>query len=171
MFGFVNAPNANGAATTVASMTPSLIATSADLATQAMYVMNKTMGTDGYTWGDDIDMANVPTELHEQFVQNVWMTKLLFAANPGMRAANQGAANPDGSAVVIPADITQMTLAANGGSGSSSTQAPAGVAAPTSASASASSASATSKTGGAISKSVASSAAVGLAVLVAFAAL
>lgn len=169
MFGFVNPPNANGAATTVASMTPSLIANNQDLATQAMYVMNKTMGTDGYTWGDDIDMSNVPTELHEQFVQNVWMSKLLFAANPGMLAANKGAANTDGSAVVIPADITQMTLASAGGSTTSTTQAPAGVAAPTSASAS--TPSTTSKTGGAMSKSVASSAAVGFAVLVALAAL
>lgn len=176
MFGFINPPNANAAPTAVASVMPALLANSSDLATQAMYVANKTMGTSAYTWGDNIDMTDVPPELHEQFVQNILQTRLTFSANPGMLEGNQGAVNPDGSAVTIPADITQITASdPSGGSPSASTSAPAN-AAPT-ASSSSSTASSTgtpsgsSKTGGAMGKTVASSAAVGIAVLVAFLAL
>lgn len=178
MFGLINPPNTNTPATNVATMVPSLIATDPDLAMQAMYVQNQTAGTDGENWGDDIDMANVPTELQTQFIQNVWMTKMLYAMNPGMLAAGLGAVNPDGSPVKVPTDITAITSGGLATGGTTSTSAPAGVegqtstassSAPTSTSSSKPGGSA--KTGGAMGKSVASSAAVGLAVLVAFLAL
>lgn len=175
MFGFINPPNTATAATTVSAMVPSLIATNTDLATQAMYVQNMTAGTDGETWGDHIDMADVPTELQTQFIQNVWMTKMLYAMNPGMLAAGLGAVNPDGSPVKVPSDITAITSGGLATGGATTTGTPAGVEGQTSSASSSaptSTASGTAggslKSNGAMSKGVASSAAVGLAVLVAF---
>lgn len=176
MFGFINPPNAATPATTVATMTPSLIATSTDLAMQAMYVQNMTAGTDGEFWGDNIDMSNVPTELQTEFVQNVWMTKMLYAMNPGMLAAGLGAVNPDGSPVKVPSDITAITSGSLGTGSGTPTTAPGSVEAQSTTTSSSVSTS-TGKPGGsvskngAVSKSVASSTAIGLAVLVAFIAL
>lgn len=179
MFGFINPPNANAAPMTVATMMPALISNSSDLAMQAMYVTNKTMGTSAYKWGDNMDMTDVPPELHQQFVQNVMQTRLMFAANPGMLESGQGAVNPSGDAVTIPADITQITATAGPAAGATnpSSSAPAGVQeTPSSSSASPSATSSgtpsgSAKTGGAMSKSVASSAGLGVAILVAFLAL
>lgn len=176
MFGFINPPNAAPAATTVAAMMPSLIANSTNLAMQAMYVANKTMGTSAYTWGDNIDMSDVPESMHEQFVQNVFQTRLMFAANGGMLEGAKGAVNADGSPVTIPADITQITATTNGDGTPASSTPPAAAEGTATASSSAPTSSATgnptgaSKTGGA-GRTVASSAAVGIAVLVAFMAL
>jgi hypothetical protein len=174
MFGFINPPNAAGTPSTVGSMTPSMITNSTTLATQAMYVANKTVGTTAENWGTNIDMSNVPAELHEQFVQNVWQTRLLFAANPGMLEGGMGAVNPDGSPVTVPADITLISTDTGSPSSTSSgagpTSTPAGVAGGSSSSAAPSSTT-TTKSGGAMGKSVASSAALGVAVLVAFFAL
>lgn len=174
MFGFVNPPNENNAVTNVAAMMPSLMAANPDLAVQAMYVANKTMNTSAYTWGDNIDMADVPTELQVQHVQNVLMTRLMYAANPGMMEGGMGAVNPSGQPVVVPADISLMTAASD--PSGSPTSAPAGVAQTASSSSSAAPTSSGkpsggAKTGGAMGKGVASSTAIGLAVLVAFLAL
>ena len=173
MFGFINPPNAAGTPMTVASMTPSMITNSSTLATQAMFVANKTAGTTAANWGGNLDMSNVPAEMQEQFIQNVWQTRLMFAANPGMMEGGMGAVNPSGSPVTVPADISQMTgntdpsHNTNTGSGTSTstTSAPAGVAGSSS---SVAPSSTTTKSGGAMGKSIASSVTLGIAVLVAF---
>jgi len=171
MFGFINPPNAAGSPTTVASMTPAMLANSSTLATQATFVANKTVGTSAETWGDDIDMSDVPGELQEQFIQNVWQTRLLFASNPGMLEGGMGAANPSGALVSIPADITKVTSTDAGSTTSSTTSTPAGVVATASSPSTAPSPTTTKSNGGAMGKSITSSAVVGVAVLVAFLAL
>lgn len=172
MFGFINPPNAAGTPMTVGSMVPSMISNSTTLATQAMYVANKTVGTSAEKWGANIDMSNVPAELHEQFIQNVWQTRLMFAANPGMLEGGMGAVNPSGSPVTVPADISLISTDPSSPSGSSSaafpTSTPAGVAGTGSSPSAAPSSTTTTKTGGAMGKSVASSTALGVAALVAF---
>ncbi|KAF8319360.1 hypothetical protein DL93DRAFT_2074983 [Clavulina sp. PMI_390] len=163
MFGLVNPPNANGASTTVASMMPSLISTNTDLAMQVMYVMNKTMGTSAYTWGNDMDMSGVPEDNQVAFMQNVLQTRLMFAANPG---ALEG--NPENPNLTVPADITQITSgtstpsnvggASTTASGTSSTTSPSGTGTP----------GGSAKTGAAgVSRSVAGSAVLGVAGMVA----
>jgi plastocyanin len=167
MFGFINPPNAAGTPKSVASMTPSMIANNPQLATQAMYVANKTVGTSAEAWGAHMDMSNVPAELQESFVQNVWQTRLMFAANPGMLEGGMGAANPNGSPITVPADVSQIANNMDPSSTKTNTTSPpAGVGA--TASSVAPSATSTKKAGGASGKRVASSAAFGVAVLAAF---
>jgi len=123
MFGIVNPPNASpvaAATTTVAQMMPVWTANSTTLASMLMYTNNMTMGTSAYTWGDSIDVANIPTWSHEELATNVMYTRLMFAANPGMLENGQGASNPNGSPVTIPADITQLAADSSYGSGTAS---------------------------------------------------
>jgi len=171
MFGFVNPPNAFGGAMTVSQMMPAMIANNSDFATQAMYTANKTMNTSAYTWGDNMDMTDVPPELHQTYLENVMMTRLMFAANPGMLEAGKGAANPDGSAIAVPGDITQITTGAlvNSGAGSSSTATDASSTGASSATSAAPSATTSAKKSGAVGRSVGSAGAIAaIAILVSF---
>lgn len=114
-----------------------------------------------------MDMSNVPAELQESFIQNVWQTRLMFAANPGMFEGGMGAVNPNGSPVTIPADISQITTNADPSSTKTNTTSPPAAVGAT-ASSVAPSATASKKAGGAGGKRVASSAALGVAVLAVF---
>ena len=137
-----------------------------------MYTANKTMGTSAYNWGDSLDMTDVPESMHLAYMENVLMTRMLFAMNPDMLETGKGAANADGSAVAIPNDITALsagsasTGTANAGTtGSSVSSDPASTASPSPSSA-APSASATTSKSGAMSRSVASVSVIGVVALI-----
>jgi hypothetical protein len=73
------------------------------------FTNNETMGTSAYSWGENLDLGNVPTWAHQEFVMNVMYSRLTFAANPGMLESQLGASVPNGTAMVVPADISAVS--------------------------------------------------------------
>jgi len=115
MFGILNPPNANAptVATTVAQMMPAWIANSSTLAALNAYTVEKTKGSPAFNWGAQLDVANIPTWAHAEFATNVMYTRLLYAANPGMMEAGNGAANPNGSPLTLPSDDFESLIASS----------------------------------------------------------
>lgn len=120
MFGILNPPNAEPAAVnstmTVGSYMQSMIQTDSSMAALWSYVSNQTAGTSAENWGMNMDMSSMPESQYSALAQNTMYTQLFYAANPTLLAAGQGAADINGSGIVIPADITStmQNLAASG---------------------------------------------------------
>jgi len=111
MFGIVNPPNAAPTtATTVAQMMPQWIANNSAMGTVNAYVANMTKGTSAFAWGNNLDVANIPTWAHTAFAENVMYTRLMYAANPGMLEAGVGAGYPDGKPFTRPSDAFDIML-------------------------------------------------------------
>jgi plastocyanin len=115
MFGILNPPNANAptVTTTVAQMMPAWIANSSTLAALNAYTVEKTKGSPAFNWGAQLDVANVPTWAHAEFATNVMYTRLLYAANPGMMEAGNGATNANGSPLTLPSDDFESLIASS----------------------------------------------------------
>lgn len=134
MFGIINPPNAAaGAASSVGAMMSTWTSQNPDLAKMQSAVDDMTKGTPAYGWASNLDVANIPTEAHQSLVENVFYTRMFYAANTG---ANEGAARPDGQPITIPADVQNLLTNPSPSVGAPAANAPSGTPTGTSASAS-----------------------------------
>ncbi|CAE6490104.1 unnamed protein product [Rhizoctonia solani] len=106
MFGIINPPSAPaGAATSVGAMMSTWTSQNPDLAKMQTAVDAMTINTPAYNWASNLDVSSIPTEAHESLVQNVFYTRMFYAANTG---ADQGASRPDGQPISIPNDVSTL---------------------------------------------------------------
>ncbi|KAG9043014.1 hypothetical protein FS837_010129 [Tulasnella sp. UAMH 9824] len=110
MFGIINPPNAEPASVnstvTVGSYMRSMVQTDSSMATLWSYVSNKTAGTSAENWGMNMDISSMPESQYSALAQNAMYTQLFYAANPGLLESGEGAADINGSGIVIPTDVT-----------------------------------------------------------------
>jgi plastocyanin len=123
MFGIINPPSAPaGSASSVGAMMSTWTSQNPDIAKMQSAVDDMTINTPAYNWASNLDVANIPTEAHQSLVENIFYTRMFYAANTG---ADQGAARPDGQPLTIPNDVnTLLTNTAGNPAGASG--APAG---------------------------------------------
>ena len=106
MFGIINPPNAAaGAASSVGAMMSTWTSQNPDLAKIQSAVDGMTKNTPAYNWASNLDVANIPTEAHQSVAENIFYTRMFYAANSG---ASEGAARPDGQPITIPADVQNL---------------------------------------------------------------
>ncbi|CAE6510123.1 unnamed protein product [Rhizoctonia solani] len=133
MFGIINPPSAPaGSATSVGAMMSTWTSQSPDLAKMQTAVDAMTINTPAYNWASNLDVSSIPTEAHQSLVENVFYTRMFYAANTG---AEQGASRPDNQPISIPSDVSNLLTNTagnpNGASGVPAGAAPSGT--PTSA--------------------------------------
>lgn len=133
MFGIINPPNAAaGAASSVGAMMSTWTSQNPDLAKIQSAVDGLTKNTPAYNWASNLDVANIPTEAHQSIAENIFYTRMFYAANTG---ANEGAARPDGQPITIPADVQNLLTeapAVGAPAGNAPSTTPTGTAAPVS---------------------------------------
>ena len=122
MFGIINPPSAVTASTSVQNMAPALLANSSNLAAMNAYVnMQTTASPVAMSWGNSIDMNNMPEWSQSLVMENALYTRTFLAANPDVIGAdgsvNLGATN-------APLNIPQDLATALAASTSSSATAP-----------------------------------------------
>ncbi|CAE6515884.1 unnamed protein product [Rhizoctonia solani] len=123
MFGIINPPSAPaGSATSVGAMMSTWTSQNPDLAKMQTAVDSMTINTPAYNWASNLDVSSIPTEAHESLVQNVFYTRMFYAANAG---AEQGASLPDGKPISIPNDVSTL-LTGTAGNPAGASGAPAG---------------------------------------------
>ncbi|OSD01591.1 hypothetical protein PYCCODRAFT_1412280 [Trametes coccinea BRFM310] len=169
MFGMINGPSAYNAPTSVSQMMGGAVNASSDMAAMMAYTDRMTANnTKAASWGANLDMASVPTELHEVFLQNVMYTRAFLGANPEV-LKDDGSIdlNSHGAPMKLPTDMATVNNAVDS-QPSAQAAASTGAAAPAASSAASSAASpaATGKSNGAAS-TAASSALLGVAALAA----
>ena len=72
MFGIINPPSQANAATSVGMMMPAMVANSSDLSAMYAYTSNMTKGNlQASTWGQNIDLAQMPEGSHQYVMENV----------------------------------------------------------------------------------------------------
>ncbi|KAG8913809.1 hypothetical protein FRC01_004372 [Tulasnella sp. 417] len=110
MFGIINPPSAEPASlnstVTVGSYMRSMVQTDSSMAALWSYVSNKTAGTSAENWGMQMDISSMPESQYSALAQNAMYTQLFYAANPGLLESGAGAADLNGSGIVIPSDVT-----------------------------------------------------------------
>jgi len=121
MFGIVNPPDAGNNPTSVASMIPSIVNNNPYLSDMWSYTQNVTAGTSAENWGDSYDMSNIPVNAQSYYVENVMLSRVFLATNPGMSADDIGAAMSGGSDINFPTEFITMLSSSAPSSGSTST--------------------------------------------------
>lgn len=136
MFGIINPPSApSGSASTVGQMMSTWASQNPDIAKMRTAVDDMTKGTPAHSWATNLDVSSIPTEAHQSLVENVFYTRMFYAANTG---ASEGASRPDGQPLTIPADVnslltntpTSPSSSASNGSGTSTSATPSSTSAP-----------------------------------------
>ncbi|CDO68351.1 hypothetical protein BN946_scf184799.g78 [Trametes cinnabarina] len=167
MFGMINGPSSYNAPTSVSQMMGGAVNSSSDMAAMMAYTDRMTANnTKAASWGANLDMASVPTELHEVFLQNVMYTRAFLGANPEV-LKDDGTIdlNSHGAPMKLPTDMATVNNAVDS-QPSAQAAASTGAAASAASTSAAASPSATGKTNGAAS-TAASSALLGVAALAA----
>lgn len=82
MFGVINMASNMNAPTSASGMMQSLKANNSDLKTYAAVVDKATINTPAYTWGGNLDMANVPDWAQPLAAENILYTRSFLASNP-----------------------------------------------------------------------------------------
>lgn len=67
-------------------------------------VHEQTKGTSADTWGNNLNIDDIPESSHMDLAQNIVWSRAMFAANPGSLEANS-AQTPDGSPIKIVGDL------------------------------------------------------------------
>ncbi|CAE6415673.1 unnamed protein product [Rhizoctonia solani] len=125
MFGIINPPSAPaGAASSVGAMMSTWTSQNPNLAKMQTAVDAMTINTPAYNWASNLDVSTIPTEAHQSVVENVFYTRMFYAANTG---ADQGASRPDGQPISIPGDVSTL-LTGTAGNPAGASGAPAGAA-------------------------------------------
>jgi plastocyanin len=119
MFGIINPPNANAAPSSVGSMMQGMVDANPNLAKMRDYVDNATKSSDAASkWGTNFNMADIPEEARESFMENVMYSRIWLAANTDAFKDGDVDASLGGNPPVIPKDITQVALDNSPGYGS-----------------------------------------------------
>ncbi|KAJ2971569.1 hypothetical protein NUW54_g12475 [Trametes sanguinea] len=166
MFGMINGPSAYNAPTSVSQMMGGAVNSSSDMAAMMAYTDRMTANnTKAANWGANLDMASVPSELHEVFLQNVMYTRAFLGANPEV-LKDDGSIdlNSHGAPMKLPTDMATVNNAVDSQPSAQAAASTGAAAAPAGSSAASSAASpaATGKSNGAAS-TAASSALLGVA--------
>ncbi|KAI9064355.1 hypothetical protein FKP32DRAFT_630323 [Trametes sanguinea] len=166
MFGMINGPSAYNAPTSVGQMMGGAVNSSSDMAAMMAYTDRMTANnTKAANWGANLDMASVPSELHEVFLQNVMYTRAFLGANPEV-LKDDGSIdlNSHGAPMKLPTDMATVNNAVDSQPSAQAAASTGAAAAPAGSSAASSAASpaATGKSNGAAS-TAASSALLGVA--------
>lgn len=115
MFGGVNVPNGDvDSKTTVAALMPQWAASNPDIASAWNATSVAAATTPGMTWGDKIDLASVPADLHPGIAKSILYTRAVIAENKDMVGAD-GVFRPQ-SALKFPADFSALLADADSGS-------------------------------------------------------
>ncbi|QRV86013.1 hypothetical protein RhiJN_14031 [Ceratobasidium sp. AG-Ba] len=115
MFGIINPPSApEGSQTSVGAMMSTWTSQNPDLAKMQLAVDKMTFNTSAYNWASNLDSSALPVEAHEQLVENVFMTRMFYAMNPG---AADGASRPDNQPVSVPPDVSTLLTGTAGNPG------------------------------------------------------
>jgi len=124
MFGIINPPSVeNNANTSVASMMPAMMSNSSTLS--AMYAAsNISSNPMAASWGENMNMASMPTWSQSLFAENVLYTRSFLAANPSVM-------KPDGTIDMsatngtwtVPGDVSQTLSSNSTGASSAATSA------------------------------------------------
>ncbi|KAJ1309702.1 hypothetical protein OPQ81_006467 [Rhizoctonia solani] len=123
MFGIINPPSAPaGSASSVGAMMSTWTSQNPNLAKMQSAVDSMTINTPAYNWASNLDVSSIPTEAHQSLVENVFYTRMFYAANTG---ADQGASRPDGQPISIPNDVNTL-LTGTAGNPAGAVNAPAG---------------------------------------------
>lgn len=148
MFGIINPPSEANAATSVGMMMPALVANSSTLSAMWAYTSNMTKGNlQASMWGQNINLAQMPTWSHQYVMENVMYAQTLFAENPDVLGADGKVdMSAGGNPIKFPQDITAALNGAAAGN-SSTGAAAAAPAVSSSAAASSSSSAAAAPTG------------------------
>ncbi|KAG8762129.1 hypothetical protein FRC11_011039 [Ceratobasidium sp. 423] len=118
MFGIINPPSAPaGSATSVGAMMSTWTSQNPDLAKMQTAVDAMTINTPAYNWASNLDVSSIPTEAHQSLVENVFYSRMFYAANTG---AEQGASRPDGQPISIPNDVNTLLTGTAGNPGGAS---------------------------------------------------
>lgn len=124
MFGIINPPSApEGSQTSVGAMMSTWTSQNPDLAKMQLAVDKMTINTPAYNWATNLDASALPVEAHEQLAQNIFMTRMFYAMNPG---AADGASRPDSQPLSIPPDVTSLLTNTAGNPAGASGSVPAG---------------------------------------------
>ena len=70
----------------------------------------KTQGTAADTWGNNINIDDIPEASHMDLAQNIIWNRAMFAANPGTIEAGS-AKTPDGSPLTFVGDLNTLLSA------------------------------------------------------------
>jgi len=109
MFGIINPPNALGSPTSVAGMMSSLSANSSDVSAYASYTTKMTANNNkAANWGENIDMALLPSWSHQFVAENVLYNRNFLASNSEVLKDNGfiDLSSADSTPLIIPQDIS-----------------------------------------------------------------
>ncbi|KAK0210711.1 hypothetical protein DFS33DRAFT_1378699 [Desarmillaria ectypa] len=132
MFAIINPPSAAMASTSVAGMMQGVAANSSSVKNYAAYTNNVTSGKPANTWGQSIDMAQLPSWAHEPVMENVLYTRNLLAMNPEVMKEDGSIdlSTASSTPLMIPDDVAaalqNAASASSSGSASSSPTAASG---------------------------------------------
>jgi len=110
MFGIINPPSNFQAPTSIGSSMANMVANSSVLAAAMTYTNNMTNGDDrAATWGNNIDLAQLPAWSHEVVAENTLYTRAFLAANPTVYKTDGTIDLSGPNPLAIPADIARLT--------------------------------------------------------------
>lgn len=125
MFGIINPPSAFQASTSISQTMSSAVSNSSDMAAMMAYTNSLTAGNDkAANWGQNIDLASLPSWSHSLVMENVMYTRSFIGANPETLKAD-GTVDLSGDAPrMIPNDMAPVNAAVDNAATSSSPAAP-----------------------------------------------
>lgn len=124
MFGIVNPPNSLGSPMSVAGQMNTMSQADPNVAAMASYTKSKTEGTSAASWGNNINLADMPDWSHKLVMENVMYTRTFLAENPETISENGvSLSSAPNTPLKFPEDIS--TALNNAGAGAAP-EAPAG---------------------------------------------
>ena len=119
MFGMINPPSAYQVSTSVSQKMSAAVSNSSDLAAMQAYTDSMTKNNEkAATWGQNINLAELPDWTHNLVLENVMYTRSFLGANPETLKENGFIDMGSDAPKVIPTDMAPVNNAVDGNAAS-----------------------------------------------------